>query len=369
MVDIFRILRPILFTYFTYRRLMLRNQEKNYWKKNNLPPLKAIKPISGTFIYLIPPDYPGIKTYFWKLKEWIHEFERLKCLGIDTLILNGSVSETISGQWYVFYPMSEDAKRKFSNVEKRHVYPPKTRNCISHILQAAEQVGLNVHLGLFNVLDQWFINPTPDFLNETLEHEIAVAEDLVSLYGEAQALKGWYISPEIFYFLHGRCKKLDLKEFLQPIGHFLKKSTAKMHIGLSPGTMYPFAREKVKRFWIDALKDTGINLLYPQDSVGTLNIYPSQSPFVWKLYHEIANALKITLWANCEAFERRNFGKKQPFVAAPFKRLIWQLQTVSPFVEKIVTWEALYFLNPLRALQAEQLVEQYKQHFKIKNLM
>ena len=76
-----------------------------------------------------------------------------------------------------------------------------------------------------------------------------------------------------------------------------------------------------------------------------LRVRPADAPALWESWRRVADATGLRLWVNCETFERTKFGNRNPLVAASFPRLLLQLGPATPFVDKILTWEAPYFLR------------------------
>ncbi len=347
-------------------RKTLRIKEANHWKNGILPPKDKIKNITGTFIYQIPVDYIGVPSLEWKTREWVSEFQRLKNLGFDTVINHAAICKITPRDWYVLYDIPKESLQAFNDVRKRRNTAPIIKPCLNHVVEAAEKTGMNLHLGLFAVIDEWYTNNTPEFLNSTSKQEIITAQDLINLYGDYECLKGWYIPQEISWIYHGRLKRFAISNFLRPICKFLKAETPNKLIGISPMThSFRLLEGKIYNFWIDALRNTGIDVLYPQDVVGALLETPARIRKTWALWKKIADFLGMELWANCDTWERNTFKPSSVnlLYSAPYRRLLWQLESVSPFSDKIVTWEAMYFINPDGAIGGKKLHDYYRDYF------
>lgn len=324
----------------------------------------AIKPITGTFIYHRPPDYAGANTRGWTTPDWVREFAYLKARGIDTVIYQGAIGETTQGEWYVYYPIPPATLTRLASIQDRLRKPAHIEPGIQAILDAAKETGLSVHLGLYNLLKGWFGLPRQAFIAQVLAEELSMLPDLIDLYGRHAALAGWYISPEIMFTCHGHVRKVDMHAFLSRLTAPLRQATPHLPIGLSPGSFWnPRLMPKVEDFWVRTLTGSGVDLLYPQDSVGVLAVSPADAPAVWQSWQRIAQRAGVRLWANCESFERVHYGERDPFVAAPFARLLSQLEAASPHVEKVVTWEALYFPRAGGAPQGAALESAYRAFF------
>ena len=213
------------------------------------------------------------------------------------------------------------------SIERRLGKPPVLDPRLDDVVAAAEECGLELHLGLYNVGRGWMPLPDQKFIYQVCREELVVARDLAERYGQSPALNGWYISPEIFYLYHGLLRRLDMRAFLEPICRDLKSATPRARIGISPGT---YARkshhERIKQFWLETLRDTGVDLIYPQDTVGNQFVEVDQAESVWQLWEEIAEALQIELWANCEAFTRINYSSRG---GLPLRRCVRLLQVAA----------------------------------------
>ncbi len=333
----------------------------------NSIPVSALKPLRGTFIYHRPPDYPGRDTGGWGKREWVAEFKRLQGLGIDTVIYQGAIGETTAGDWYIYYPIPETSRRELASIERRLGKPPVLDPRLDDVVAAAAECGLELHLGLYNVGRGWMPLPSRKFIEQVCREELIVARDLAERYGQSPALKGWYISPEIFYLYHGLLRRLDMHAFLEPICRELKGATPRARIGISPGTYDNRShRERIKQFWLETLRDTGVDLIYPQDTVGNQFVAVDRAESVWQLWKEIAEALRIELWANCESFTRVDYSNKEGCLsAAEFDCFKWQLHAASPYVSRIITWEAIYFFNESGAAGGKALLSGYRRFFNL----
>lgn len=333
------------------------------------PDQDLVMPITGTFIYPRPPDYEGINAIHWKVEDWENEFVRLHSFGIETVILQSCITEETSGQWAIHYPSAQETIQDLSSIEKRlKVSPNHYPGVVPAILEAAKRTNMHVHLGLFNCITGWFGKSSAKSVNQIQKEEVIVARELAKLYGEHPSVAGWYISPEIIYFTHGKRLGLDMNKFLKAITKELKAVSPDLQIGISPGATLPKGDLKpVFAFWEKTLDDSGVDLLYPQDAVGQLVNYPDEMTRLWKLWQDISKQSGLELWANCENFERKSFNPPNPFEAASFPRLQWQLSAASPHVEKIVCWECMYFLNENGARKGKDLVEEYSKYFQMES--
>ena len=113
-----------------------------------------------------------------------------------------------------YYPIPETSLRELASIERRLGKPPVLDPRLDDVVAAAAECGLELHLGLYNVGRGWMPLPSRKFIEQVCREELVVARDLAKRYGQSPALKGWYISPEIFYLYHGLLRRLDMHAFL-----------------------------------------------------------------------------------------------------------------------------------------------------------
>lgn len=365
MVNWANISLPILNWQIRKKRTQLQKTLSPYIAKITDIDRTTLKKITGTFIYAKPPDYEGLRTIDWSKADWMKEFLRLKAMGIEIAILQSTVVEDTEKNWYICYPISETTIQKIITINQRiGNLPIMKTHVLPAILDAAQETNMKIHLGLFGSITGWYTISSPHLVKEIQAEQIAIAKDLLAQYSNHPALAGWYISPEIMYFLHGKTLKLNMNDFLKGITSVIKSKTPTLPIGISPGSTLPKGNpEPVIQFWKNTLINSGIDLLYPQDAVGQLVYFPDKVEKLWIFWNKIANETKLKLWANCENFERASFNLPNPFISTSFPRLHWQLAAASPYVERILCWECLFFLNSKGAVDGEKLEKEYHQYF------
>ena len=115
-------------------------------------------------------------------------------------------------------------------------------------------------------------------------------------------------------------------------------------LAMSPASMY---YEDMTRdfddFWGCMLDGVPLDILMPQDSVGTGGCSLEEQPHMWQLWKKTADIHNVRLWCHLEIFERRAFGGTEPFVSADPARVRAQMNNVSPYVEKCICFEFPYF--------------------------
>ena len=133
--------------------------------------------ITGTFLDEISHDIPHQN---WGLKEWDRDFQYMKAIGIDTVI------------------MIRSGYRKFITYPSKYLlgkgcYMPSV-DLLEMFLKLAEKYGMKFYFGLYDSGRYW---DTGD-LSWEIEDNKYVIEEVWESYGKRyKSFGGWYISGEI----------------------------------------------------------------------------------------------------------------------------------------------------------------------------
>ncbi|MFM7089590.1 MAG: DUF4434 domain-containing protein, partial [Bacteroidota bacterium] len=134
--------------------------------------------ITGTFLDEISHDIPHQN---WGQKEWEKDFQHMKTMGIDTVILI-----RCGYRRWVTYP-SKVLK------EREGAYMPPI-DLVEMFLLLAEKYGLSFYFGLYDSGKYWW--DKGDFASE-IEINLRVVDEVWEKYGQFPAFKGWYLSQEV----------------------------------------------------------------------------------------------------------------------------------------------------------------------------
>lgn len=164
--------------------------------------------ITGTFLDEISHDIPHQN---WGLKEWDRDFQYMKAIGIDTVI------------------MIRSGYRKFITYPSKYLlgkgcYMPSV-DLLEMFLKLAEKYGMKFYFGLYDSGRYW---DTGD-LSWEIEDNKYVIEEVWESYGKRyKSFGGWYISGEIsratkgaidaFHAMGKQCKDVSggLPTFISP---------------------------------------------------------------------------------------------------------------------------------------------------------
>ncbi|MBN2046520.1 MAG: DUF4434 domain-containing protein [Anaerolineaceae bacterium] len=311
--------------------------------------METIVPLTGTFLDEISHDIPHQN---WGPKEWEQDFQAMKAIGIDTVILIRSGHK----RWLT-YP-SEVL------IEKQGCHRPP-HDLVDLFLTLAEQHGMNFYFGTYDSGHYWQIG---EFEKEIDLNRRAI-EEVWAKYGHRSAFKGWYLTQEVSRRVKG------IIEVYANMGRFCKEiSDNKLPVLISP--------------WMDGVKGTNAfkNDIYKQDGItpaeherewdeimsgisGAVDIVAFQDGHVD--FHELEGYLAINkmladrhglrCWTNSETFDR-----DMPIKFFPIKweKLLLKLQAAARVgVEKGITFEFSHFMSPNSAyLQAGNLYNRYREY-------
>jgi hypothetical protein len=289
----------------------------------------AYKTITGTFLDEITHD---IASQNWGEKEWTLEFDTMVEAGIDTVVLiRAGYRERLA------YP---------SAVVPEHVRTlPVDEDLIDLFLRLCGPRGISFFLGTYDSGRFWH-----DYgWRKEVEVNRALVREVWDRYGGHPALGGWYLSHEtpdtskrildIHAALAEEIRKVcDLPILISPFfsGRF-DPSQVSLHLGAGERRSVEEHLEQ----WEEYFSRLGglIDFCAFQDGTAEmldLEAYVSASA-------ELARRYGVEPWSNLESFDRDVPMKFPPIDS---RKLIYKLETVQPYVDKVITFEFSHFMSP-----------------------
>ena len=286
-------------------------------------------PVTGTFLCAHAPDYVGTPTLLWDTAQWKTALEKLREKKIDTVIFQASVWNELHEVYY--------SSKKFASFRSWNVVEP--------MLLAARDCGMTVFLGGYGSVSGWSPLLTEQEEKEEIDRQCGCFEELMTY---KELFDGIYYAPETaFSGVRNRQKEERLHNIYQTYFRRIKELAPEKKILISPASRWiPSKEQEFFEAWTSLFEDVPLDILAPQDSIGCGGCTLENISAMWQLWRRTADSLGITLWANTELFERITFGGPKPFKNAEKERIFQQRRAVSPFVEKCICWEALYFDLP-----------------------
>ncbi len=294
--------------------------------------------VTGTFLDEITHDIPSQN---WGKKEWSKDFDHMKSVGIDTVIL-------IRAGYQQHATFASDVLKR-----EMDIFPAYT-DLVDLFLTEAERCGMDFFFGTYDSGRYWV---NGEYQKET-DINKAFCDEVMKRYGSRKAFKGWYISHEINTFDDGIMKVYeDLSSHL--------RSLKKIPILISPYVKgvkqfggEAISLEKHEKEWstvFSRLKGIVDIVAFQDGQVGLHEL---------KDYLEVNGRLAakngITSWSNVESFDR-DMPIKFPPIAWP--KMQYKMESaLESGVDKLITFEFSHFMSPQSIYPAaHRLFDRYKE--------
>lgn len=307
--------------------------------------------ITATFLDEISHDIPHQN---WGLKEWDLDFQYMKNIGIDTVILIRS------------------GHRKFITYPSRYLlakgcYKPSV-DLVGMYLYLAEKYQMKFYFGLYDSGKYW---DTGD-LSDEIEDNKYVIDEVWRMYGEYKSFGGWYISGEIsrktkgaidaFHAMGKQCKDVSngLPTFISP---WIDGKKAVMASGSKLTKDDAVSVQEHEKEWneiFDGIHDV-VDACAFQDG----HIDYDELDAFFSVNKKLADKYGMQCWTNAETFDR---DMPIRFLPIKFDKLRMKLEAAKRAgYDKAITFEFSHFMSPQSAyLQAGHLYDRYKEYFEIK---
>ena len=279
--------------------------------------------ITGTFLDEITHDIPSNN---WGRREWEADFDAMRAVGIDTVILiRAGVGRTAACPSKVL-------------AEKADILPVY-EDLVDLFLDLAESRGMDFYFGTYDSAT-W---PTRE---RTLDEEVdlgrAFVDEVWSTYGSRRAFKGWYLTFEL-----GRLERRRV-ECLRRLGAHCKGLSPDLPNLISPyvhgGKLVddPISLEQHHADWDEILGSLAgsVDVVAFQDG----QCQYDELPGFLQANRELIARHGMRAWSNTESFDR-----DMPFNFPPitWHKLWWKMQAAEAAgVEKLITFEFSHFMSP-----------------------
>ena len=315
-------------------------------KKNN-----GLK-ITGTFLDEISHDIPHQN---WGVKEWDRDFQYMKAIGIDTVI------------------MIRSGYKKFITYNSPYLiskgcYTP-SQDLLEMFLTLADKYGMKFYFGLYDSGQYW---ATGDMTRE-IEDNRYVIDEVWERYGSRhRSFSGWYISGEIsrktkgaipaFHALGKQCKDVSggMPTFISP---WIDGKKAVMASGGKLTKEDYVSVEQHEKEWDEIF--SGIHDVVDACAFQDGHIDYDELDAFFTVNKRLADKYGMQCWTNAESFDR---DMPIRFFPIKFDKLRMKLEAAKRAgYDKAITFEFSHFMSPQSAyLQAGHLYDRYKEYFEIK---
>ena len=306
--------------------------------------------ITGTFIDEISHDIPHQN---WGEKEWDQDFQYMKAMGIDTVIL-------IRAGYRKFMTYPSDYL-----IEQQGGYLPST-DLVALYLRLSEKYSMSFYFGLYDSGEQW---DTGNMMAE-VAHNQFIIDEAWQKYGHHKSFAGWYLSMEISRRTAGAMKAIST------LGTHCKAVSGGLPTFISP---WIDGKKSVMASSSKLTKQEGISIREHESEwneifqaiQGAVDIVAFQDghidydqlPEFFEVNKKLADAYGFQSWTNAESFDRDMPIK---FLPIKFDKLKLKLEAASNArYDKAITFEFSHFMSPQSSyLQAGHLYNRYQEYAK-----
>ena len=268
----------------------------------------------------------------WTDKEWKTEFQKMRNVCIDTLVLQWTAD---SKQHTTAYPSSLPGYSQNT-----------THDIVNKILSWADKYHIKVYLGL-NTNDEWWSQYTYNrtwFLDQ-MQTGNKLMDDLWSRYGNHPSLKGWYVTFEPWNLATENNTEKNLTDGLALVAKHAHEVTN------LPVMLAPFFNASTgqgpnewKQMWAQILKNAPIDILAPQDGIGAGHAKKEElAPWFSATKEAIETGRPSTrLWADTETYTIKDWQ------TMPVNQILDDMDAVAPYVTKDLSFSFNHYLSPLQ---------------------
>jgi hypothetical protein len=315
-----------------------------------VPENNGIK-ITGTFLDEISHDIPHQN---WGEAEWDLDFQYMKAIGIDTVI------------------MIRSGYRKFITYPSQYLlgkgcYMPSV-DLLDMFLRLAEKYEMKFYFGLYDSGHYW---DTGDMTYE-IEDNKYVIDEVWKNYGEKyKSFGGWYLSGEIsratkgaigaFHAMGKQCKEVSggLPTFISP---WIDGKKAVAAAGTALTKEEAVSVQQHEKEWDEIF--AGIHEVVDACAFQDGHIDYDELDAFFTVNKKLADKYGMQCWTNAESFDRDMPIK---FLPIKFDKLRMKLEAAKRCgYDKAITFEFSHFMSPQSAyLQAGNLYNRYKEYFNL----
>lgn len=305
--------------------------------------------LSGTFLDEISHDIPHQN---WGPKEWDTDFQHMKRMGIDTVILIRCGYKN-----WLTYPSAVLQ-------EEEGAYEPPV-DLVRLFLDLSEKHGMAFYFGLYDSGKYWWAQG--DFQREVALN-LRVIDEVWERYGFSTAFKGWYICQEVSR------KTAGIIDLYRQLGLHCKKVSGGLPTLISP---YIDGQKAIMASEAELTKTDAVSLQEHEaewDEIFTgireaVDIVAFQDGHVdyhqltdyFAVNKQLADRHGLRCWTNAESFDRDMPIK---FLPIKWEKLRLKLEAArAAGLEKAITFEFSHFMSPQSAYpQAGHLYNRYQEY-------
>jgi hypothetical protein len=277
--------------------------------------------ITGTFLDEITHDIPAAN---WGPEEWAADFDAMRLVGIDTVILIRAGYRD---------RMTFDSAALAATQPMRPAYT----DLVDLFLTQAERCGMTFFFGLYDSGQYWHAGQP----EREVEINLRFTEEVARKYAGRAAFGGWYLSHEISEYDEGHMR---LYERLARHVKGLKDVPVLMSPYVRGRKQFdePITPEEHERHWdrVFAALAGFVDIVAFQDG----HVDFLELPEYLEINTRLAQRHGLRSWSNVETFER---GMPINFLPINWPNLRFKVEAAGAAgVEKLITFEFSHFLSP-----------------------
>lgn len=231
------------------------------------------------------------------------------------------------------------------------------------LLDLARQRGMRVLFGLRHDSRWWRECTDAEYLRQEGEASIALARQVHHRYGRHPAFAGFYIPYELWDGAFTEAQIARFRDLLQRVGSACRQLAPGKQVLLAPFFTATLSPARFEALWLQLLQHRPVDVVALQDGVGARGWdeqIEQRLPPYFAAMRRACQRRRVALWSDLECFRLANNDPDRPrFVPASAERLLRQLKAVSPYVERVITFDFYHYMSPYRGEAQKTLYEGY----------
>lgn len=297
--------------------------------------------ITGTFLDEISHDIPHQN---WGPEEWDRDFQAMRTIGIDTVILI-----RCGYRRWMTYPSQLLEQRE-------GCYRPPL-DLVDLFLTLAEKHGMGFWFGTYDSGRYWHQGQ----FREEVDINLRVVDEAWERYGQRPAFKGWYLSQEVSRRTGGIINTYsEMGRHCKDISSNLPTLISPWIQGVKAGGGQGITLEEHEKEWNEIMAGIAgaVDIVAFQDG----HVEFDELAGFLALNKALAQRHGLRCWTNSESFDR-----DMPIKFPPIKweKLLLKLNAAREAgMEKAITFEFSHFMSPNSCYSAAHgLYRRYCEHF------
>lgn len=280
--------------------------------------------------------------FWWGMRDieasqWEREIKAMRTVGLHTIIL----------QWI--------------QTDGRNLY--ESPDPFPQLLDIAHRHKMCVVFGLRHDGRWWREWGNAEYLQEEAKESVTIAREVYRRYGKHLAFAGFYIPYEIWDGSFTEAQVAQIAQLLRAVGHACRQMAPSKPVFVAPFFAGLLPPERFEQLWLALLKDRPVDVVALQDGVGARGWDEEIEQRVTPYFASMQRACRqrgVKLWCDLECFRLTNNDPSRPtFAPASAERIVRQLRAVSPYVERVVTFDFYHYMSPYRGEAQRALCEGY----------